>query len=122
MPEGYERQLYAGMLRQDLGPALVIEDDEGVLCLCGAIIIWPGVAEIWLKLVRKDHLLSVLKELRRLLRLGVKKFRVRRLQACVEKGFDKGCRFAELFDFEKEAVLKKHSYNGKDNIMYARLF
>lgn len=122
MPDGIERQLYTGMLKQDLGPTLVIEDKKGVLCLCGCVIIWTGVGELWFKLVRADHLLSLMPLLRRLIKETAKEYGLWRLQACVEVGFKKGYRFAEYMGFKKEAVLKRHNYNGKDNLMYARLF
>ena len=118
----FEQRLYAGMLREKLGPAIVIEDEQGVVCMGGAVIIWPGVAELWFRLIRTSHLLSLMKELRRLLEKGVKHFKIRRIQACVEDGFGKGCRFAEFMGFHREALLKKYSYDGKDSIIYTRLF
>lgn len=120
--DDWQRGLYRNMLLKNLGPAVVIEDQDGIVCMCGAVIIWPGVAEIWFRLIRVDHLFSLIRELRRLLKVGVKHFKIWRIQACVESKFAKGCRFAEVMGFEREALLKKHSYEGKDNIMYARLF
>lgn len=118
----WQRGLYRNMLEQKLGPAVVIEDRDGIVAMGGAVIIWPGVAEIWFRLIRKDHLFSLMKELKRLLEVGAKHFKVWRIQACVESKFDKGCKFAEFFGFEKEGILRKHNYNKADNVMYARLF
>jgi len=119
--DDWQRGLYRNMLLQKLGPAVVIEDRDGIVCMGGAVIIWPGVAEVWFRLIRVNHLLSLIKELRRLLNVGVKHFELWRIQACVESKYEKGCKFAEFMGFEREALLKKHSYQGKDNIMYARL-
>jgi hypothetical protein len=122
MEAGFQRRLYCGLLEQNLGPALVIEDEEGIVCFCGAVIIWPGVAEIWFKMIRQTELLSLMRVLKRLLKKGAQHFKIRRIQANVEDGFDKGCRFAEFFQFTREALLKRHNYKGTDDIMYARLF
>jgi L-amino acid N-acyltransferase YncA len=120
--EDWQRALYRDMLVKKLGPAFVIEDEEGVVCLGGAVIIWPGVAEAWLRLIRVSHAISLIKELRRLMLVGAKHFKLWRIQACIESKFEKGCKFAEFMGLEREGLLKKHSYQGKDNIMYARLF
>jgi hypothetical protein len=121
--DGFHQRLYTGLLEQDLGPAVTIEDENGIVCMCGAVIIWPGVGEVWFQLIRKPKsLLSLMRELKRLIRVGVKHFKIRRLQAFVEDGFEKGCDFAQFFRFSREALLKQHSYTGKDDIMYARTF
>ena len=121
--DDWQRGLYQGLLLNDLGPALVIEDEDGPVCIGSGLIIWPGVAEVSFRLLRKKtNLFALAKVLRRLIKKGVRHFGIWRLQATVEGGFDTGCRFAEFFGFKKEAVLKKHNYNGKDNIMYVRLF
>ena len=120
--DDWQRGLYRNMLLQNLGPAVVIEDRDGIVCLCGTVIIWPGVAEAWFRLIRVDNLRPLVREVRRLLKVGARHFKVWRIQAVVESKFEKGCKFAEFMGFEREALLKKHSYEGKDNIMYARLF
>lgn len=122
VPEGLERQVYYQTIRQNLGPALVIEDEKGILCFCGCVFIWPGVAELWFKLVRVNHLKSLMRRLRWLIEKTADRYGLWRMQACVEEGFWKGYRFAEFMGFEKEAVLKRHNYNGKDNVLYVRLF
>jgi len=99
-----------------------MEDKYGPVCLCGAIIIWPGVAEVWFRLIRVKYMLSFIKELRRLIKRVVGDFKLWRIQASVEIGFEKGCRLAECMGFEREAVLRKHNYKKVDDIMYARLF
>ena len=118
----YQRRLYAWAIKENSELSLAIEDEQGVLCLCGCIIRWRGVGEIWLKLVRVSQLKSLIKELRRLLQLGAKKFDIRRLHAFVDADFDKGIRFIEFLGFEREGLLKRFSYYGKDQYIYARLF
>jgi len=120
--DDYQRELYAWAIKENSELSLAILDEKGILCLCGCIITWHGVGEIWLKLVRKDHLKSLIKELRRLLQLGAKKFQLRRLHAYVDTDFDKGRRFIEFLGFEKEGLLRKYSYYGKDQFIYSRLF
>ena len=116
------RTAFGEILERRLGPAVVIEDEQGPLCLGAGVILWPGVAEICFIPLHLRHLRSLIRRLRWLLERGAKRYGIRRLQAFIESGFEKGCRFAECMGFEKEAVLKLHHYTGKDSIIYARLF
>ena len=116
------RTAFGEILERRLGPAVVIEDEQGPLCLGAGVVLWPGVAEICFIPIQLRRLGSLVRRLRWLLEEGARRYGIWRLQACVEAGFTKGQRFAKCMGFEKEAVLKRHHHTGNDNVMYARFF
>lgn len=117
-----ERPKYEAVIVNDLGPALVIEDEKGPLCFVVAVIIWPGVAEMSLQMVRKEHLVGLLKRLRWLMKRTVEHCGLWRLQATVTSDWPGGDKWMKFFGLKKEGVLKQYCQDKSDGVMYGRTF
>lgn len=110
------REVYYDYFDQGRGPALVIEDADGIIACVGASIIFPGMWEIWFSLIREGHNKIIVKEAKRLF----KELDVRRFQCTISN--DVGRRFVEFFDFKCETPNGMVGYNpdGSTAWLYSR--
>lgn len=115
------REVYYDYFDQGRGPAWVLEDDEGMIACFGAAILWDGVCEVWISLIRKDRNITVIRKVKRFLEEQGKRFGVRRFHATISD--EVGKRFVKFFGFKCETPDGMMGYNpdGSKAYMYSRV-
>ncbi len=90
------------------------------ICCIGIREYWPGRGEAWAMFSQSagPHMLQIHRE-------ALRYFQdcpIRRIEAAVEVGFEKGHRWVKALGFELEArLLRKFLPNGEDAVLYAKV-
>lgn len=97
--------------------------ERGEIYAIGGILpVWEGVGEIWLIPTRLAKTKPV--SLARHIKLGLldmeKSLELRRLQAVVRCGFDRGHDLVKFLGFQSEGVMRKYGPDGEDYERYAK--
>jgi len=99
-----------------------IYDEEGVMGVVGCTPIWEGVANMWTLLgegiYREPKAFSLLTG--KLIEEMFNKYRLRRADAHVKIGHDKGVEWIERFGFVREGTMRRYLPDGSDAYLYAR--
>lgn len=102
------------------GPSITGEIDGKIMFCAGIDDLWDGVGNIWLILADDARLHpGVFWALRRILNSRMKDYR--RLSCVVKASWKEAKKFAEWFEFKKEATMKKYGPNGEAYCLYARV-
>lgn len=99
-----------------------LEHDGHILGVGGFRLINSVTAWCWLDMTQdsKSHIIVCYRVIKEWIDVFVKEHELKRLQAYVRVGFDKGMRMAEHLGFEQEFTMKDFMPEG-DAIMYRRL-
>ena len=104
------------------GDVFTIYDDVGTMGIVGCTPMWEGVANMWTLLgegiYREPKAFSLLTGL--LMDAMFEKYDLRRADAHVKVGYDKGVSWIEKFGFVREGVMKRYLPDGTDAYLYAR--
>lgn len=113
---------------RDLGPLCFSGFVDGSLLGMGGIkILWPGVAEAWIVLLKKiqDMPLTVRAEailtIQNMMKQLIEDNKLWRLQAMVRPDFPKAIQLVEKLGFEREGLLRQIAPDRSSMYMYARL-
>lgn len=134
LKEPWMEERYKQYIGDGIGPAWIMEDEEGALCSFGAAIYWNnlscgnaekvnGVAEVWFILIDKRKILSQMKEVKKHITEESKNWDVHRLQAITKFDFEEGKRFFEFLGFRCETPNGMKSYfpDGSTALLYSRI-
>ncbi len=121
LKEDWMVEMHERYLNADIGPAWIMEDENGPLCAFGAAFLWTGVCETWFHLIRKDKIFTVVRTGMKYLTEQGKKFGVRRYEATATCEDDTKCRFLEFMGFKLEGRKPRYNPDGSDAYMYGRL-
>lgn len=99
-----------------------LEHEGNILGVGGFRLINSVTAWCWLDLTEhsKNHIIVGYRVIKEWIDVFVKEHELKRLQAYVRVGFEKGIRTAEHLGFEREFVMENFTPEG-DAIMYRRL-
>jgi GNAT superfamily N-acetyltransferase len=114
---------YKQYLTGNVGPAYFVEDEHGLLCAFGAAFLWPGVCEVWFKLIAVRKGFQQLRIAKRYLDEHIQVMKIRRCEANVKCNFAAGIRFIEYLGFHSETPFGRKCFNpdGSDSFLYARI-
>ena len=100
-----------------------LEDDEEILAVGGAHILWPGVAEAWglVSPSGKKHGRLFARYAKRRFEGMLKENDIKRMQAPIHATDESGMRFVEWLGFEKEGLMRKYGLQGEDYVRVARI-
>ena len=103
--------------------AFTLEDDEEILAVGGAHILWPGVAEAWVLVSPsgKKHGRLFARYAKRRFEGMLKENDIKRMQATIHATDESGMRFVEWLGFEKEGLMRKYGLQGEDYVRLARI-
>ena len=103
--------------------AFTLEDDEEILAVGGAHILWPGVAEAWVLVSPsgKKHGRLFARYAKRRFEGMLKENDIKRMQATIHATDESGMRFVEWLGFEKEGLMRKYGLQGEDYVRVARI-
>lgn len=95
----------------------IVDDNNNVLVLFKAVIFWKGRGQFksFISADAGPHLFGIIKILKEL----YKKYAPERLEIEVLDSFEQAHRFARLFNFQKESLMKNY-YAGKDYCLYVK--
>jgi len=113
----------AGLLGHNEIVAYTLLDDDKVLAVGGAHVMWFGAGEAWV-LVSPDCLnqrASFARYAKRLFDSILQDTDLRRVQASIHVDDDRAYRFAEWLGFENEGVMRKYGVDGGDYYRMARV-
>ena len=113
----------AGLLGHNEIVAYTLLDDDKVLAVGGAHIMWFGAGEGWV-LVSPDCLrtpASFARYAKRLFGSILQDTDLRRVQASIHVDDDRAYRFAEWLGFENEGIMRKYGVDGGDYYRMARV-
>ena len=123
--EQWKADNYVAYLKNEVGPAWVIESDSGeLLCGFGAAFLWQGVCEVWFNLVKKEKTICVIRLVKRYLAEQVKTLGIKRMHATVKCDFEAGRKFVESLGFRCETPFGMKNYNpdGSAAYLFSRVF
>jgi len=113
--------LYHGPALQEKGTAWTALCDDGIVACFGYLVLWNGVAEVWLYpgpcFLR--HLKSVRRAMEDCIQRETRKHGVHRVQADM-LDTPLFARWAKFIGFEYEATFKRYSATGADMKRYVR--
>ena len=103
--------------------AFTLEDDDEILAVGGAHIMWPGVAEAWVLVSPsgKQHGRLFARYAKRRFEGMLKENSIRRMQATIHVTDEPAMRFVEWLGFEREGLMRKYGVEGEDYIRVARI-
>ena len=84
----WHRERYESMLK-DGNPAWVLEHESEPLCAYGVVMLWPGVGEGWISLIKVRDLGMMIRILRAHIEQDIERLGLRRLHAIVKDSFCK---------------------------------
>jgi len=98
-------------------------DDDLIIGIVGATIIWNGVAEIWAVMSEKvkEYKVTTFKACWDLIDWFSKKHEIHRFFVTVSNDYEVGQRFMRRLGFIKECVMKRYGPDGSDFCMMARV-
>lgn len=102
-------------------PAWTLESDKEIIACGGAIVFWPGVAQVWLIVspVAQNHRIAFVRAVRIKFRELVKVHGINRLQAIVNADFAEGKTFVKMFGFRCEGYMHGYLPDGGDAMLFA---
>lgn len=103
------RDVFYDFFDQGRGPAWVLEDEDGMIACFGASILWDGVCEVWISIIRTDRTITVIRNVKRFLEEQGKRFGVRRFHATISDPI--GRKFVKFFGFKCETPDGMKHYN-----------
>lgn len=115
------RNKYVMYLKNEEGPAWLIENEDGPICAFGGVIMWEGVAEIWFNLINETDTFLAIRRIKRMIPAMMDKFGAWRLYATVIKGNETGARFVKKMDFVYEGTMRAYYPDKSDAEIYARV-
>jgi len=113
----------AGLLGHDNIVAYTLLDDDKVMAVGGAHVMWFGAGEAWV-LVSPDCLgkpSSFARYAKRLFDSILQETDLRRVQASIHVDDERAYRFAQWLGFENEGVMRKYGVDGGDYYRMARV-
>lgn len=113
----------AGLLGHNEIVAYTLLDDDKVLAVGGAHVMWFGAGEAWV-LVSPECLgkpASFARYAKKLFDSILQDTELRRVQASIHVDDDRAYRFAEWLGFENEGVMRKYGVDGGDYYRMARV-
>jgi RimJ/RimL family protein N-acetyltransferase len=106
--------------RWDSGPAYTAFYQGKIIACAGVMMLWRGVGQAWVifDTVIQEHLRKEAYELVTpyLIQI-IKDYKLHRVQAIVEVGFDIALKYALNMGFSEEGYLNRYDSQGKDYIM-----
>lgn len=113
----------AGLLGHNEIVAYTLLDDDKVLAVGGAHVMWFGAGEAWVlvspECLRKPA--SFARYAKKLFDSILQDTELRRVQASIHVDDDRAYRFAEWLGFENEGVMRKYGVEGDDYYRMARV-
>jgi hypothetical protein len=110
-------------LHMQLGPCLSIKDGGTTLAVCGLVMPWPRMGELWgvvdLRAAQKP--IASVKAFRKAVDFLIKHWNIRRCQCTVKSDLKRGIRMVQLLGFQVEGLLQGYGPDGADHFMYSRL-
>lgn len=118
------RDRYYRYLESKNGPALVMEDEGGLLCAFGAVFLWEGTCEVWFSLIRQEHSVAMIRTVLRTIEQQASALHIRRMQATVRCDSEPSQTFIESLGFLLETPFGMKNYNpdGSAALLYSRSF
>jgi len=112
---------FKGALLEDNTEAFTIFDGDKVISILGIRVIWGGLGEVFTIMCDdiRDHGKALYEGCILSLPTMFKALKLRRLQATVIVGFDKGIKFIENLGFKRDGVMRKWTPDGKDVYLYS---
>ncbi len=107
-------------------PAYTIIFDDEIVGVGGMIILWKGVAEMWLMLTancRKEGFFGIIafEAIKNKVDEMLEEHKIRRAQATVRIDFPKAKKMVKALGFELEGIMKSYTPDGADVELYARI-
>ena len=124
VPADFAEQAQINLSR---GIALSLMLDGQVIGIAGVVLFHDGVGEAWVVPVADIELLkSKAKGIIIACIAGLQditaRFGMRRIQAIVPEEYFTGRKFARILGFKQEGIMKKYAEDGKNSIMFARVW
>ena len=109
---------------QRLSAAYTIIDSGKIVVSAGMFKLWKGTGEIWIYYgddsYTPDRRLSVIKTMRRYLQIFMHEFELTRMQGGVRADRPQFIKFAKLFGFKEEGLMRNYSKQNEDVLMMAK--
>ena len=122
MVENREEQWAYAFRHAQIGHNETFEVDGKVALVGGFIEIWPGTAEVWLKLSEDfKHSSAIVVMIRKRLDAWIGEQGFDRVQALCKRNWMEGRRFLEWLGMSYEGTLRKMGPHGEDQTLYARV-
>jgi hypothetical protein len=101
------------------GPCLTLMNDKEAIACGGLMLMWPGTAEIWVRLSLGKCGPAAARELKKQTYRWIEEHHLNRLQATAPAEWVQDCKFIEWLGMKAESTMKKYGPNGVDQIRFA---
>jgi hypothetical protein len=103
------------------GPAYTMYDELGIVAMGGLMIQGTGVGLAWTIPTKRvaEYPIYYTKIGKWVVRTGLNLFELHKIYCFIETDDPIAIRWAQALGFEREALLKKHNWDGKDVYVYS---
>lgn len=109
---------------QRLSAAYTIIDSGEIVVSAGIFKLWEGTGEIWIYYGDDSYTpkrrISVIKTMRRYLAIFMRELKLNRIQGGVRADRPQFIKFAKLFGFKEEGLMRNYSKQNDDVLMMAK--